>query len=140
MKNPAPHIRRTVYTLLSGNVSYDGDVIPVYEGEALNGERYIVIGEYSDSSEEMSHVNGARATQIIEVVAGQSTAIKKHVDAIGELVDTLIRPTWNSQLLNGTDFHVVISRPSINHLIETGGAGEKIVRLILRYNLFIHHN
>jgi hypothetical protein len=140
MKIPSSYIRKKLFALLNNNVSYDGNTVPVYESQAEPVGRAIVIGEYSDADTSNKHGFGADATQVIEVVAVQGTAIKEHVDAIGELVNNLIKPTTQSFNLDGTDFSIIVSRPSINHLIERGDAANKIVRLILRYSLKIGHN
>jgi hypothetical protein len=147
MKNPAPYLRKTIFALLSGNVTYNdgkgfnGVVDVVESGSGTVGVTYqIFIGEYSDNDRSNKHNFGANASQLIEVVAEQNDSAKKHVDAIGELVNDLILPTTQSKNLNGADFQVIVNRPSINHIIEDSGDGTKIVRLLLRYNLFISHN
>jgi hypothetical protein len=141
MKNPAPYLRKTLFTLLYGNVTYDSSLVPVVESGSGDLVPYqIFIGEYSDADRSNSHEWGADATQVLEVVAEQGTPVKKHVDAIGELVTNLIMPTPLSAKLNSDDFHINVTRPSINHIIENSGDGTFIVRLILRYNLLIYHN
>ena len=140
MKNPAPYLRKTLLTLLNGNVSYESEVIPVFEGEGEVLPRQIIIGEYSDADRSNSHEWGANASQVIEVICEQDTAIRKHVDAIGELVSNIIHPAPTSNALNGSDFHIIVNRTSINHITEESGSGTKIVRLIMRYNLIIYHN
>jgi hypothetical protein len=141
MKNPAPYLRRTLFSLLDGNVTYETAVVPVYEGEGEVLPRQIIIGDYSDGDRSNKHGFEVNASQLVEVICEQSTGIKKHVDAIGEIVANLIHPTTQSNLLSGTDFNVCVQgRPSIHHLIENSGSGTKIVRLLLRYNLLIGHN
>jgi hypothetical protein len=143
MKNPASYLRRTILSLLDGNVSYGGNAVDVVEsGSGTEGVGYqIFIGEYSDADSSNKHVFGANATQVIEVVSEQADSTKKAVDAIGELVTALIHPTTQSNLLSSADFRViVVGRPSIGHLVEDSGSGTKIVRLLLRYNLLITHN
>lgn len=147
MKNPAPYLRKTLFSLLDGNVSYDdgkgfNQAVSVYEGGSGDDERYqIFIGEYSDADRSNKNTFGANATQVIEITGNQVDSAKKHVDAIGDIVMNLIHPTTQSDLLNGTDFSVtVVGRPSINHLPEDSGSGSKIVRLLLRYNLLINHS
>lgn len=141
MKNPAPYLRRTLFTLLNVNVSYNAANVPVYENDEDHDDALqIVIGDYSDADRSNAHEFGANATQVIEIVSWQDTGAKKTVDAIGELVNNIIMPTPQSATLNGADFHIIVNRPSINHIIEDSGNKKKIVRLILRYSLLIHHN
>jgi hypothetical protein len=141
MKNPAPYLRRTLFSLLDGNVSYESAVVPVYEGEGEVVARQIIIGDYSDADRSNKQNFGANGSQIIEVVCEQPTGIKKHADAIGELVMNLIKPTTTSNLLSNTDFSILIKgKPSQNHIIEDSGSGTKIVRLLLRYSLLTNEN
>lgn len=145
MKNPASYIRKKFGDLL-GTITYnDGEgfngTVPVIASEGGDTKYEIFIGDYSDADRSNKHNFGANATQVIEIVAEQSTAQKKHVDAIGELAMNNIHPTTQSSLLSGTDYMVsVVGRPSINHIVENSGSGTKIVRLILRYELIINHN
>lgn len=138
--NPAPYLREKIFTLLNGNVTYLGDPIPVYENEGVNTERQIIIGDYSDDSRGSKDAFGATASQVIEVVSEQHDAVRKHVDAIGDLVNNILMPDPGSNTLSGADFLIVMKRPSINHITEGSGSGKRIVRLILRYNLLISHN
>lgn len=147
MKNPAPYLRKTLFTLLSGNVTYDdgkgfNQAVDVVEsGSGTEGVRYqIFLGDYSDADRSNKHTFAANATQVIEVVAEQNDSVKKYVDEIGELVNDLILPTTHAKNLNGSDFQVIVNRPSINHIVEDSGDGTKIVRLLLRYSLLINHN
>jgi hypothetical protein len=142
MRNPAPYLRKTLFTLLDGNVTYDGATVPVVESGSGDLVPYqIFIGEYSDGDRSNKHGFEADASQVVEVVGEQGTAVKKHVDEIGDLVMNIIHPTTQSNLLSSTDFNVCVQgRPSINHVIENSGDGTYIVRLILRYNLLIGHN
>lgn len=142
MKNPAPYLRQKLFALLDGNVSYDGNQVEVVEaGSGTEGMRHqIFIGEYSDSDRSNKNTFAANATQLIEVMAEQSDSTKKAVDAIGELVNDIIMPSPASANLNGNDFMIVVSRPSISHIVEDSGSGTKLVRLLLRYPLFINHN
>lgn len=148
MKNPAPYLRKTIFTLLSGNITYNdgkgfnGVVDVVESGSGTVGVRYqIFIGEYSDSDRSNKQTFGANASQLIEVVAEQNDSVKKYVDEIGELVMNLIKPTTTSNLLSGTDFTILVKgKPSQNHIIEDSGDGSKIVRLLLRYSLLTNEN
>lgn len=141
MKNPAPYLRRTLFTLLNGNVSYNAANVPVYENDEDHDDALqIVIGEYADADNSNKENFQARGSQVIEIVSFQSTGAKKTVDAVGELVMDLILPTTRAKNLDGDDFSVIVNRPSLNHLTEDAGNGLKIVRLILRFNLLINEN
>lgn len=139
MKNPAPHIRRALFTVLNGNVSYDSSNVPVYENEGLTVPLQILIREYSDSDRSTKNNFGANASQTIEIVSEQNDSTRKTVDEVGELVMDLIKPdTRTNENLSDSDVQVMITgKPSISHLTENSGSSTKIVRLILRYNFLI---
>src|SRR5688572_10634067 len=134
MINPAPHIRQTIYTLLNGNVSYNGDVIPVYETEGKESEPIqIIIADYSDADQSNKTTFGANASQVIEVISEQPKATKKTVDEVGELVLALLHSQPSDDNFSGGGFSIcVVGRPSINHLPDESGSGSRIMRLILR--------
>jgi hypothetical protein len=147
MKIITRYLRPKLYTLLSGNVSFNdskgyNQIVDVYENEGVFGLRYqILIRDYSDADRSNKHEFGSNASQLIEIVAEQNDAVRKYVDIIGELVTNLIHPTVGSNLLSNTDFSILVQgRPSMNYLTEDSGSGTKIVRLLLRYNLLINEN
>lgn len=139
MINPAPEIRKKLFALLDGNISYDGGVIPVYEGEDTPILPYkIILGDYSDSGKPNKHGFQSEASQVIEIISEQATGMKKHVDAIGQLVCNLIHPSPRSTQWSTTDLTIVMQgKPGLRHLIEDSGDNKRIVRLIMRYNIII---
>lgn len=142
MKNPASYLKKKLFAILNTAVTYNATVVPAFGNDQEHDDPLqIVIGEYSDADSSNKHNFAGNATQVIEVVSVQNDGSTKTVDEVGELVMNVIHPTVRSQLLSGTDFQVVIrGKPSVNHLIEPSGSGQKIVRLILRYNLLIIDN
>lgn len=140
MKHPAPYLRRTLVALLNGNVAYNSSAIPVYDTEGDDVPLKIILGNYADADRSNDQGFGATATQVIEVVSVQNTAAKKTVDEVGEQVMNIIHPQVATTTLDGADFNIIVSRPSINYITENAGSGVKIVRLILTYNLKIGHN
>lgn len=139
MKNPAPYLRAKIGSLLTGSVTYNAAVVPVYGNDEDHDDLLqIVIGDYADGDDSNKTHFQSTGTQVIEVISIQPTAAKKTVDAVGELVMNIIHPTTRSETMSGTDFQVMVQgRPSINHLVEHGET-DKAVRLIMRYNLLIH--
>jgi len=140
MKNPAPYVRKALYTLLDGAVTYEGDPVPVYEGEGEHGPTYqIVIAEQTTADKDTKHNFGHTFTQLIEVQAEQATWVRKHVDAIGNSVTDLIRPTPRTTWVVIDPLFQVLSMrlQSINYLHDESGSGKKIQRLLLRYSFTI---
>src|SRR6478735_811968 len=108
MKNPAPYLRRTLFSLLDGNVTYETAVVPVYEGEGEVLPRQIIIGDYSDGDRSNKHGFEVNASQLVEFFCKKITGIKKHVDAMGEILENLIHQTTKSILLSGPNLNVCV--------------------------------
>lgn len=146
MKIPSSYLRKKIGSLLDGSVTYDdgegfNDLVPVVASEGVESKYQIFIGDYSDADRSNAHVFGANATQVIEIVETDAPVRRfSNVDAIGELVTALLMPSPQGAVMNGTDFHIVVNRPSVNHISEPSGTGKIINRLLLRYSLLIHHN
>lgn len=142
MKNPASYIQKTLGDLLDGNITYNATAVPVFSNDQEHPDRLqIVIGEYSDADASNKRNFQGIVSQVIEVASVQRTGAKKTVNDVGELIMDLLQPSVGSQQLSGTDFQVFLrGKPSINHLVEPSGSGQKIVRLILRYNINVIDN
>lgn len=142
MIGPAQYLRKKLFELLHTNIVYDGNQIPVYEGEGDSTKAIqILIADYSDADSSNKTNFGSNASQVIEIVSEQAKGFRKTVDEIGELVMQQIHGAPNENKLSGEAFTVmVVGRPSIRHIVEESGSGSKLVRLILRYNLLIQTN
>lgn len=139
MINPAPEIRKGLYSLLDGAVTYNSVEVPVYEGEGVySGIEYqILIGDMSYTEAGTKHTHGGRVNQLIEIVTevkGSSTT--KHADAIAADVLDLVFPTPRT-------FGVTISgfkpcRVSKNlRLLKEQGTKATIVRRIIELNFLL---
>lgn len=139
MKNPAPYVRNVLVTLLNNQITYGGQQVPCYEGEGETIPYQILIREQSIGAPKDKHTMSGRFEQVIEVISEQQTNLRKHVDAIGEQVMDLIKPTALSQGFYGnTDFQVcTIKKISQNYLDEPSGDGSYINRLIIRLQFLI---
>jgi hypothetical protein len=140
MINPAPYLRQTIFSLLNGNVTYNGDVIPVYETEGKESDSIqIIIADYSDANAGNKQKFGSRARQVLEVVSEQPKATKKTVDEVGNLITAIIQSDPQAaDTLSGSTFDInILGKPSINHIVENSGSASKLVRLILSYDLLI---
>lgn len=139
MKNPVPYIRKSLFTLLNGQVMNGTDAVPVYEGEGGKVPYQVLIKEYSDADKSNKQFFSGKASQIIEIVGEQHDASAKVVDQIAGEVMNLIKPdTRTSGIPDSVDFQVmIIGKPSISNLTEDSGSGTKIIRRILRYSLII---
>lgn len=139
MINPAPYIRQTIFALLNNAITYDGSVVPVYESEGKDSDKVqIIIGDFNTADESNHTTFNSRARQVIEVISQQPKTTKKIVDIVGQSVTTTLQPDRHTDTMSGTDFQVMLKGgPSVNYLDEVSGSGNKIVRLILGYDLLI---
>jgi hypothetical protein len=142
MKNPAPHIRKAIYAALLGNTTYnDGEgyntTVPVYENQGTEEQYQILIGEYSDADRSTKNNFGATGRQVIEIVSERQDSVRKHVDAIGDIVMSVLKPTIrDTEVLSDSEFQIMIKgKPDLRHLTEDSGEGSKIVRLLITMNL-----
>lgn len=138
MKNAAPYIRKQLKTLLFNNVQFNGDDVPVYEGEGVAGENQVIIGGYSDTDQSNKHCRTMLGVQDIEIVTVKRDATSKASDEIAETVMNLIHPTVDSDLWSVPEFQIVVKGgPSMLQIREDSYDGQKVVRRLLRYNLLI---
>lgn len=140
MKNPAPYLRKAIFSLLSGHVSYLEAQVPVVEGEGNEVRFEIFIAETSISDQSDKHSFTGRGSQLIEIVErGTGKLVHKHVDAIGELVMNLIQPAPRQTGITTTEFQIMsLAKESQNYLDERSGSGSYITRLLLRYSFLIN--
>jgi hypothetical protein len=140
MKNPAPSIRKAMYNLLNGTITYNTEVIPVYEGEGEQVPKSIIIGGYSHQDDSGKGFFKYRASQLVEIITiGLGFNPTKDSDQIAQLVIDVIKPnTRMSENLSDADFQVmIIGGPDMDPIREESTEGGKVVRRLLRYNLIV---
>lgn len=138
MKNPAPYIRRKLFELMNGNVSFNSANVPVYEGQGGKDDYYVIIGGYSDTDVSDKHTRKMDAVQDIEIVTIKNDSSSRASDEIAETVMNLIHPTIDSDLWSMAEFQVwVVGGPSMLPIREDSMSGKNVVRRVLRYNLLL---
>lgn len=138
MRNPAPYIRRQLFDLLNGNVSFESSNIPVYEGQGKIHDNYVIIGGYSDTDVSDKHTRKMDAVQDIEIVTIKNDTSSRASDEIAEIVMNLIHPTIDSDLWSVAEFQVwVVGGPSMLPIREDSMSGKNVARRVLRYNLLM---
>jgi hypothetical protein len=140
MKNPAPYIRKALFSLLDGTVSYNSAVIPVYEGEGELVQNQIIIGNYSHRDTSNKNNFSYQATQSLEIITiKEGLNPSKDSDLIAEVVMNIIKPTTRiTENLTSSEFQVfIIGGPDMDPIREESVEGQKVVRRLLRYNLLI---
>lgn len=139
MKNPAPYLRKKIFALLDGNVTYGGNPIPTREGEITTiASHFIIIGGYSDTGMAVKHSILKSAYQDVEIVTIKNDPTAKDADAIAEIVMNIISPTLMSSTLSGIEFSVTFEAPpSLLPIREESIEGTSVFRRVLRYRLLI---
>lgn len=141
MINPAPYLRKKIFALLNGNITYNALPVPVFEGQGKDLQNQVIIMGYSDNGVPNKHCFIKNASQDVEIITVKNDPTSKDSDAIAELVMNLIHPTVESDLLSGTEFTVdVAAAPSLLPIREDSIEGTTIVRRVLRYSLLISEN
>jgi hypothetical protein len=134
MKNPAPYIRENLVTLLDSVITYDGVLIPAYEGQGEVTKYQILLREQTMSEQNDRHSFNDQFEQLIEVISEQETSLHKHIDAIGAEVMNILA----SGIPGSADFQLINARRvSQSYIDEESGEGTYINRLLLRYNFLI---
>lgn len=138
MKNPAPRLRKKIFSLLNGNVVYNSETILVREGEGEITRNQIIIGGYSDTGEANKAGIIKKGVQDVEVVTIKDDAASKDSDAIAEIVLNLLSPDLESDLLSDSEFEVTLTQPpSLLPIREQSVDGQRVVRRVIRYYLLI---
>lgn len=140
MINPATEIRKGLYSLLNGAVTYNAVTVPVYEGEGTVTPYQILIGADSYTDRKTKHSLFGRVTIPIEVVTEEAgTSASKAVDTILNSVFALLLPNVNGTSLTATGFQITSVRKNIRPVIrENSGKGTIIVRRIAELNFLIN--
>jgi hypothetical protein len=139
MINPASEIRKGLYTLWNGNITYQGNNVPVYEGSGAVTPYQILIQSDSYTSRKTKTSRFGRATVTIEVVTEQETAISKPADDIANSAMELITPEVYGNDLSVNGFQITSLRQNTRPIIrEQSGKGTTIVRRIIELNFLIN--
>jgi hypothetical protein len=137
MINPASEIRKGLFSLLDGNVAYNFEVVPVYEGEGVVTDYQVLIGATTYTDEGTKHTFGGRVNQIIEVVTEvKGSTTTKHADEIAEQVLNFILPTPRTTSLTITGFKPCRISKNLR-LLKEQGTKSTIVRRIIELNFLL---
>lgn len=140
MINPAPHIRKAFYQCLNNQVWFNSSLVPVYDSEG-RGEQYMVlIGEQSIQDESTKHSFCGTCQQLIEIVSeDKGFAARRAADEIGNSVMHLVQPSPRGIGPASAEFQIFgLTRLSHSYIVEDGGSGSKIVRMLIRYQFKIN--
>lgn len=92
----AHHIRKAYFDLLDGNLTLNGDPVPVYDemNEDYEGEAYVILGTQIDTDRSNKHSFHAEHTMTIDIVTRFLTSARKYPsEVIAEQILGLVLPT-----------------------------------------------
>jgi len=114
MKDPTSELIQEVYDALSGNVTYSGNTVPVYdrviEYEDLTLDYYIRLGEASmteDGSKDKTITRGTLEVYVITFFTGKNEGTKDVKNSISNQIGQLI-----DQSFSLTNFTQILGRVS----------------------------
>ena len=140
MIDPIKELKDAYLTLLTGAVSYNGTVIPVYDEESdpAGNDFYIIVSSVTDTQVLNQKTNfWNELTIIIDVVTrldNRITKPKEIGDVItGKILD-LVLPTYGTSGITCPNFQVMqVVKESSQHLPILDTDTKKVVRRITRF-------
>jgi len=133
MRDTKKILRHAVYNALSGNVTYDGNPIPVYDEKNDNEPIYILLSNQQEFDDNTSDAFITRSTLDYEVVEQTGYSVSKDaIDDINDQILTIIFPTPSTTgLTMPTGFQFLnLRRESSRSLAFEISATESIIRNI----------
>lgn len=147
MKDPVKYLKDAYYTLLNGNVTYNGSPISVYDEEAnpSAGDYYIIVSTVTNTNQAVKTKFFTDLEIVIDVVTlinYQMIKEKEIVDVICGKIMNLVLPTKETTGIADTpDFQAISVRcESGNHLPVADTGTKKVVRRVLRFSQTIVEN
>lgn len=140
MKNPAIHIKKKLFSLLNGAITYNGQPVYVEEGTGKYGKPVqVLIGEYSDADNKLFSNFRYNASQVITVLTERHDESSKDADAVAGMLMNILQPGVETvEQLSGDEFQAfIIGSPSKNLIRESSDGTTVFCRRILRYQLQI---
>lgn len=133
----AHHIRKAYFDLLDGNLTLDGNNVPVYDelAEDESGEAYVVLSTQTDAGDANKHAFISDHSITIDVVTRFVTSARKYPsEQIAEQILNLVLPTpQTTGLVSPAGLQIAAVR-----LLDTQSLGPeqfdtwKVVRKIIR--------
>lgn len=133
MKDTKKILRQAVFDALDGNVTYDGNPIPVYDEKNDNEPIYILLSNQQEFDDNTSDAFITRSTLDYEVVEQTGYSVSKDaIDDINDQILTIIFPTPSTTgLTMPTGFQFLnLRRESSRSLAFEISATESIIRNI----------
>lgn len=97
MKDTKKILRHAVFNALNGNITYDGNNVPVYDEKNENEDIYILLSNQQETNEDTDSYFMTRSTIDYEVVCRTGFSVSKDaIDDINEDILEILIPTQNT--------------------------------------------
>lgn len=128
-------------SLLSGQITYNGSPIPVYDQEAdpTGNDFYIVLSTATDVPIENNSAFINETTMLIDVVTRVNYTLTKQTEVVdiitGKIFQLVIPSVGQSGLTDTADFQITnVRKESSEHLPILDSGTKKIVRRVTRFS------
>lgn len=122
VKDFAASVKTALYQLLSGNISYSGKVVPVYNTLAgVNaGTMWVTVEDYSQRPDGTKLRPMYQSTVLIEVVVkgDDYTAL----NSVSEQILATLYPTYNSTVTVSGGSVYILDEPTISEFVDDNGS------------------
>lgn len=122
VKDFAASVKTALYQLLSGNLSYSGKVVPVYNTLAgVNaGTMWVTVEDYSQRPDGTKLRPMYQSTVLIEVVVkgDDYTAL----NSISEQILATLYPTYNSTVTVSGGSVYILDEPTMSEFVDDNGS------------------
>lgn len=139
VKDFAASVKTALYQLLSGNLSYSGKVVPVYNTLAgVNaGTMWVTVEDYSQRPDGTKLRPMYQSTVLIEVVVkgDDYTAL----NSISEQILATLYPTYNSTVTVSGGSVYILDEPTMSEFVDDNGS-DIYLRRQLRVGLRLSPN
>ena len=139
VKDFAASVKTALYQLLSGNLSYSGKVVPVYNTLAgVNaGTVWVTVEDYSQRPDGTKLRPMYQSTVLIEVVVkgDDYTAL----NSVSEQIIATLYPTYNSTVTVSGGSVYILDEPTMSEFVDDNGS-DVYLRRQLRVGLRLSPN
>lgn len=137
MKDCSNNIRTQYLSILNGNISYNGQNVPVYGDDTFETvpQNYVIIGDITESANNNNQQFETDADVVIDIFSEQyMTRDNSIVDNIANQILTLLIPTTGIKDIGDSDFQIYAKARTSSRYLAVNDGQNYIARKILVIN------
>lgn len=137
MKDCSNNIRVQYLSILNGNISYNGQNVPVYGDDTFQTvpQNYVIIGDITESATNNNQQFVTEADVVIDIFSEQyMTRDNSIVDNIANQILTLLIPTTGIKDIGDSDFQIFAKARTSSRYLAVNDGQNYIARKILIIN------